>query len=301
MVAEVSGGATNLAAIILGLAAAAFDALTSVLQQSAASAVPAERSLRPGLLLDLIRSPRWVLGNLAQVIALILHFLALRRGSLLLVQTVLVAGLLFALPLAAALRHQRLRLADWLWTLVLVVGLAAFLGVARPTAGEDTASGVEWAVIFAVGFGLVGLLILWARGRPGAARATALGTACGVLFGVNAALTKACGHLLEEGTARLLTSWEPYALVAAAGLGFLMAQSAFQAGPLAASLPMITILNPVAAAAVGVLAFDEQIADSGLALAAEIAAVAAMVAGVVALTRSPLVTHPTPTAAETHR
>ena len=49
--------------------------------------------------------------------AFVLHFLALRRGSLHLVQTVLVAGLLFALPIAAALVHQRLRKVDWAWRL----------------------------------------------------------------------------------------------------------------------------------------------------------------------------------------
>jgi hypothetical protein len=114
-----------------------------------------------------------------------------------------------------------------------------------------------------------------------------------VLFGVNAALTKACGHLLSRGLSDLLTSWEPYVLVVLAGFGFLLAQSAFQAGPLAASLPLLTIVDPVAAAAIGVFALDENLAATGLALVAELGALAAMVAGVFALSRSPLVTHQT--------
>jgi len=284
-------GRAALEAGLLSVAAALFYALTSVLQQSAAATVPHERSLRPGLLLDLLRRPRWLLGNLVEVVAFFLHFLALRRGSLLLVQTVLVAGLLFALPLASALVHQRLRASDWLWILVLVIGLSVFLGVAQPSSGRDEATGAAWAWVLAGGCGFVALLVLRAPRRPGGARATFLGTACGVLFGVDAALTKASGHLLEGGLGQLLTSWEPYVLVVLAGLGFLLAQSAFQAGPLAASLPMLTIVDPLVAAAIGVLAFREHIAGTGLALVAEVLAVAAMVAGVFGLSRSPLVTH----------
>jgi drug/metabolite transporter (DMT)-like permease len=285
----VTHGVPRIESVLLALAAAVLYALTSALQQSAAARVPHERSLRPGLLLELLRRPRWLLGNLAEVAAVALHFLALRRGSLLLVQTVLVSGLLFALPTGAALVHQRLRPADWLWTVVVVLGLGVFLAVAVPTPARDEASGRGWALVLGLGCGLVAVLLLRAPRQPGPARATYLGTACGVLFGVDAALTKATGHLLDRGLAHALGAWEPYALAGLAGFGFLLAQSAFQAGPLAASLPALTIADPVVAAAIGVLAFGEHVDRTAPALVAEVAAVAAMVAGVIALARSPLV------------
>jgi len=294
----VTGRLPGLAGALLALAASVFYALTSVLQQSAASTVPHERSMRPGLLLELLRRPRWLLGNLAELAAFALHFLALQHGSLLLVQTVLVTGLLFALPVSAALVHERLRKTDWLWTVVLVIALSVFLAVARPTVGRDEASGAVWAWVLAVGAGVITLLLVRAPRRPGSIRATYLGTACGVLFGINAALTKAVGHLMTQGVAHALTSWEPYVLVGLAGFGFLLAQSAFQAGPLAASLPMLTIVDPVVAAAIGVLAFGEEIASNATALIAEASAVAAMVVGVFSLARSPVVAHDSVVAAE---
>jgi drug/metabolite transporter (DMT)-like permease len=284
--------------LLLGLAAALFYALTSVLQQSAASTVPQGYSLRPVLVLQLLRRPRWLLGNLAEVAAFVLHFLALRRGSLLLVQTVLVAGLLFALPMAAALVHQRLRKVDWAWTVVLVVGLAVFLGTAQPTAGRDQATRRAWVWVLLVGLALVAGLILRAPRRPGGPRATYLGTSCGILFGINAALTKGVGHLLGRGIFHTLASWQLYVLVGLAGLGFLLSQSAFQAGPLAASLPMLSIADPVAAAAIGVLAFHEHLAVSPLALTLEVASAGAMMAAVFGLARSPLVSPPTTTATD---
>jgi drug/metabolite transporter (DMT)-like permease len=279
-------------AVLLTLGAALLYAVTSVLQQSAAVEVAHHRSLRPGLLLDLVRRPRWLLGNVAEVGAVALQFVALRRGSLLLVQTVLVSGLLFALPLGAALQHRRLAVADWLATAAVVAGLGVFVVVARPTRGRGDASPVAWAVVLGLGCGMVAALILTAPRRPGSRRATFLGAACGVLFGVDAALAKASGHLLNRGFVHAARSWEPYALAVLGVFGFLLAQSAFQAGPLAASLPLMTALDPVVSALIGVLAFRERLASDGPAVAVQVVAAVAIVGGAWVLARSPLVLGP---------
>lgn len=278
------------AAVALSLSSALLYAVTSVLQHSAACSVAPERSLRPGLLLDLFRHPRWLLGGVAEVSAVVLQFLALRQGSLLLVQTLLVTGLLFAIPMGAALRHERLHARDWSGTLLAVVGLGVFVAVARPTTGKGDASGAAWAAVLGLGGAAVAMLVLRAPAEPGARRATALGTACGVLFGLTAALTKASGHQLDRGLVHALSSWEPYALLGLGAYGFLLAQSAFHAGPLPASLPVLTIADPLVAAVIGVFAFHEHVASSPVALVGELAAVVAMVAGVFILARSPLAT-----------
>jgi hypothetical protein len=113
-------------------------------------------------------------------------------------------------------------------------------------------------------------------------------------------LEKASGHLLDRGVAHLFGAWEPYALVILGAYGFLLAQSAFQAGPLAASLPLITAVDPVTSFFIGVLAFHERLAAGTAAVAALVVAVAAIVAGIWVLARSPLVTgaEPAPTTAD---
>ena len=281
---------SQVSAVVLSLGSALLYAVASVLQHSAAVTIAEDRSLRPRLLLDLLHRPRWLLGNAADVGAVGLQFLALRRGSLLLVQTVLVAGLLFAIPLGAALLRQRLRRADWLGTVLSVFGLAVFVAVARPSPGAGEASAGAWVLTLTICGSAVLLLVVRAPKRLGAGRATSLGAACGVLFGLDAALLKASGHLLDRGLGQALASWEPYVLAALAAYGFLLAQSAFQAGPLAASLPVLTIADPLVAAAIGGIAFHERIASSPTAIGVELAAVIAMVAGVLTLARSPLVT-----------
>lgn len=279
-------------ALVLSLVSAMFYAATSVLQQSAASGVGHERSLRPSLILELARHPRWLLGNLAEVGAVGLHFLALRRGSLLVVQTVLVSGLLFALPISAALTHRRLTRNDWLAAAAVVVGLGAFLAVGSPSEGLGEASGWAWVLVLGLGGAVVTVLVLGAPSDPGPRRATWLGAACGVVFGIDAALTKAAGHLLDQGLVHALSSWEPYLWVALAAFGFLLAQSAFQAGQLGASLPVLTIADPVVAAAIGAFAFHERLASNPAAVAAEAVAIAAMIAGAWVLARSPMVQLP---------
>jgi hypothetical protein len=238
----------------------------------------------------LIRRPRWLLGNLAEAGAVVLHFAALRRGSLVLVQTLLVSGLLFALPLGAALQRRHLSRADWLGTVAVVFGLGLFVVAGRPGGGRGEASGVGWAIVLAVGCTTVAGLILAAPRRPGPGRARSLGGACGVLYGGTAALQKASGHQLDRGAAHLFGTWEPYALAVLGGYGFLLAQSAFQAGPLAASLPLITAADPLTGSLIGVLAFHERLVGGGGAVGALAAAVAAIVGGIWALARSPLVT-----------
>ncbi len=274
--------------ILLSLGAAMLLGLTSVLQHSAAATVDTKHSLRPRLLLELLRRPRWLLGNLADVGAFALQFLALRRGSLLVVQSLLVTGLAFALPVSARLSHRRLTGREWISILALVGGLAVFLTSANPRRGRPSASGLGWAIVIAGVALAVGVIIRGAPKGPGRARARRLGAACGLVFGLDAALAKAAGHVVGHGLVEGVTSWEPYVFIACAAGGFLLAQSALHAGPLDASMPLLAIGDPLTAAMIGLFAFHEHIALRPNRIVVDIVSVAVMTAGVFALARSPL-------------
>jgi uncharacterized membrane protein len=121
--------------VLAALAAAACYAIAAVLQQSAATEQRAELSLRPGLLFALLRRPRWLLGNLAGGAGFAFQFLALRRGSLALVEPLLVVSLVIALPLSAISGHRRLGYRDWAPAVLVIAALALFLLAARPGPG----------------------------------------------------------------------------------------------------------------------------------------------------------------------
>jgi len=282
--------ATQSTVLALSLAAAFLYALTSVLQHSAMRVIPAERSMRPRMLIDLLRHPRWLLSNVVDAGGYVLQFLALRAGSLVVVETLLVTGLLFAMPLGAAASHRRPQRLDWLATVAVVAGLCGFLVAGRPETGAGNTSRTGWIVTAVAAGVVIAVLVLVAeRGRP-QWKAPALGAATGVVFALTAALAKASGHLLDRGLVHTAESWQPYALVALAAFGVLASQSAFQAGPLQASLPMLTITEPLVAAVIGVAAFHEHITTHGPRAGFEAVAVLVLAVGIVFLARSPLVT-----------
>jgi drug/metabolite transporter (DMT)-like permease len=275
-------------AVIAGLGSALCYALASVLQQRAAAAEPLDQSMRIGLLARLVRRPLWIAGMAADVLGFVLQFVALGHGSLVLVQPLLVSGLLFALPLGALASGRRMERQDWMGSALVVAGLSIFLVVGNPGHGRAHAKGGAWVTLAIVVVVLCGALLVTARRTEGSRRAILLASAGGVLYGFTAALTKSVAHLLDRGLLEVLSSWQTYALITGGVLGLVVTQSAFQAAPLVASLPMLTVVDPLASIAIGAFVFHEHLASSPAAVPAEAAGLAALVAGVFVLARSPL-------------
>jgi hypothetical protein len=110
-------------------------------------------------------------------------------------------------------------------------------------------------------------------------------------------VTEHTGRLLDGGALHALTSWAPYTLAVISISGLLLNQSAYQAGDLRLSLPVLTILEPVVAIVIGQALFGEYIASSPLAVTGEVAGLVAMALGVVALSRVSVAPAVTPEAA----
>jgi drug/metabolite transporter (DMT)-like permease len=227
-----------------------------------------------------------LLGLAFDGLAYALQFIALGHGSLVLVQPLLVCGLLFALPLGAWLAGSRMTRRDWWGAGAVVVGLSMFLVTASPGKGHAEVANRDWIILFLV-TGLVIAALLLGTSRGGSRRRAALlAAAAAVNYGVTAALTKAVAHLLAGGVVELLESWELYVLVGAGLLGMLMAQSAFQAGELDASLPVLTVVDPVVSIMIGAFLFGEGV-RSGLApTTVESLGLVLMTLGVFALSKA---------------
>ena len=276
-------------AVVAAIAAGCMFAVGSVLQQSAARETPPEESLSWRLLVDLAHRPRWLLGIGSDVVSFALQALALAFGPLALVQPLAVTGLLFAVPLAVRRRGRRLHAPEWIGTLAVAGGLAAFLTAASPSEGLPQTTPWRWFLILVAVAGLMALGIGLGRLSGGTVRPTMYGVAAATAFGLLAALTKASTHLLSEGAATFFTAWQPYAMAVVAILGAIVQQSAFQAGPLPASLPVMDAVEPTVAVFIGVFAFNEHVGTSPLALAVQAVGVVALLAGIVVLDRSPLI------------
>jgi drug/metabolite transporter (DMT)-like permease len=282
------------AAIAVALAAALLFAVGFVMQQRAASEVPDDEALGLALVKRLVRRPIWLAGTAADTLGYVAQAAALGLGSLVLVQPLLATSLLFALPLGAWWAKRRLRRSDAGWAIALTAGLAIFLVAGEPTEGVDRASAEKWLIAAAVIAPVTGACILVAARSRGARRAVLLAVATGMLYGVAAALTKSTVSLLDDGFVGVVTSWEPYALAATAGLGTYLQQAAFQAGDLAQSLPAVSVLEPVVAVALGIALLQEDLQADGLQWALIALSAVAMVVATAALARSQAESQPAP-------
>jgi hypothetical protein len=116
-----------------------------------------------------------------------------------------------------------------------------------------------------------------------------LGAATGISWGFMAAVIKELSAHLGGGPGAVFSTWSLYVLIAAGAVTMLLASHALAAGPLAASQPGFTILDPLAASLLGVFLFGEHIRTDAAALAGEALALAVVIAGAAALSRSSLI------------
>ncbi|MDQ6839859.1 MAG: DMT family transporter [Actinomycetota bacterium] len=273
-------------AVVCAVLAAGMYAAASVLQQRSAAAESQEHALRLGLLTRLVQNPMWLLGVGADIAGYVLQFVALGNGTLVVVQPLLVCGLLFALPIGAHWGGSRLRAKDWVGAVAVCAGLAVFLIVARPARGHDNVHLSTWIALLGAAAVVCAVMLAACRHRSLRQRAVLLSGVAGVSYGVSAALTKASAHLLSRGIPVLLAHWQPYVLVAIGVAGMVVSQSAFQAGTLDASLPTMTVVDPIVSILIGAVAFGESLDIGAITTSTEVIALIVMTIGVFLLVRT---------------
>ncbi|MBV8930570.1 MAG: DMT family transporter [Mycobacteriaceae bacterium] len=272
--------------VLMALMSALCAAVGIVVRQRATMALTTDKAVDPTIATAVVRQPRWWAGTTAALAGYAFQAIALSRGSLLLVQPLLVSALLFALPLNAAWSHRRVRSGEWLWALLLTAALAVFVLVGQPHSGHYRPPVPAWALATAVLGTAVGICIAVANRAIGRARAMLLAAAVATLFGTVAVLTKISMHRLAVGGwPWLLSAPAPYLLVVLAVVATMLQQSAFHAGQLHASVPTMLVLEPVVAAVLGIVVLGEQLAVRGPGAVVLVLAVLVMIAATVALGR----------------
>jgi drug/metabolite transporter (DMT)-like permease len=277
----------RLEVIGLALLAALSAAVGIVLRQRATSAVPADQGDSGTLVATVMKNPSWWAGTGVAVAGYVFQALALSRGSLLLVQPLLVSSLLFALPLSARLTHRRVTSREWAWAVVLTAALALFVVVGHPREGHNRPPVPAWALVVTIFVPLVVGCVVVASRITGRRRAILLAIAAAVLFATVAVLTKISTHRLAIGGLHALLSVPaPYLLVVLAVAATLVQQSAFHAGALQASVPTMLVGEPLLAVLLGIIVLGEHLAVTGAGVVLLPLAVVAMVAATLALARS---------------
>lgn len=244
--------------VLLALGAAFFFATSNVLEQRSARTAPDEQSMRPGLIVHLARQRIWLLGIASDVSGYVCQAAALGIGLLVVVQPILATGLLFSLVLDVATSNRRLRPREWLTAALLAAALGLFLSESSPGGGSQLAPWSDWILPLSAVSAFLLVCIVIAMRSSGSLRASLLALSAGTMFGITAPLTKAFVHFLPDPVT-VLSHWEPYGLAVFSITGFIVMQSAFQAGELQASVPFLETAEPIVASIIGLGLLGERL------------------------------------------
>lgn len=277
-------------AIVLVLLAAASEALSNVLQHRAAqSAGPGGATRRQGeigALLRTLKMPMFLLGFLLMVVGYAFHVASLGLGKLSVIQVIFVSQLVFVLPFTRWVTRTSVPGRDWLWAIVVTIGIALFVWFAEPTEGEMNQSTGQWLAAVAIVSLLCVVVIALGYRLSGGPRAALIGSAGGLINGLVAPLTKGTIAVGAGGVGALFGNWMIYVTVIAALLGVLFPLMAYRAGPITASFPAVIALNPIVATLLGVWLFHETLSGGVVPITAMTLAGVMIFIGIVRLSRS---------------
>lgn len=276
--------------ILLGIVGAAFLGTGFVVQQREAARLAATDSFSVRLLWRLMADRRWWVGIASMVAGYVLVGWSLGTGNLVLVEPLIAANLVFALPVAASHCRRLPSGRSMLGALGLAGGVAGFVVVAHPHGGRsDNVPATGWVVVGVIAAAVVVGCVAMAWKRHGDHRAMLLGVATGTAYGMQDGITRAVYAVFTHHGPAALATWPVWTLVGVGAIGVLLAQNAFDCAPLTSSLPAISIVEPLLGIALGVALFDSKVRTSWPALLIAAGCLAVMFVGAFVVSRAHVV------------
>jgi drug/metabolite transporter (DMT)-like permease len=286
-----------LSAVLLALCAGLLFAIAAGLQRAAACATLAATARPPrrvtsflpitGALARLVRNRLWLIGWGVNAVGFLIQAIALHRGSVALVQPVLVTQLLFTIPVAVVGTGRRPAGADWIAGLSVCLGIIVFVDVWGTAAVRRGPSGGILVAVLAAWAGALILVAVASRVRA-ARRVLFTSAAAGLCFASSAVLMKVTiDPLVRDGLGVALSHYPVYLLFISTTLGLVIGQDALASGSLPTAVAGMAITNPLASAAIGVFAFGERVPFHVSTMVGLATALILLTGGVLALAQSP--------------
>lgn len=271
-----------MSASIIAILSAFFYGLGTVLQQRGTLQTRAgERDFR--FLLEMLLKPVWLLGALTQAVGIGLQLLALNRGSLAVVQSLLSLSLVFALPFGVRLTNQYIGKRTIIGAACTMLGILAFVWIGQPqsTLEESPVLNILVAGVAAIG---VMLILAW-QGikQKGAVTAALFSTGAGLSFAMGAAVLKGATMLIGSDPPWGLVISAVFVLMISSLFGQVLAQSALKTGFLAPAMAGSNATTLIGSVALGFIVFQESIASELHLIALALTGLALATVGVVLL------------------
>jgi drug/metabolite transporter (DMT)-like permease len=252
---------------VLAFLAGLVNATGNVLNRKAARDEPEQAEFRLKLIIDLMHRKVWLAAVGMMIISFALASAALGTGQLASVQLVVVLELPMTIIGGAWLLRAPLGAREWVAIGALTAGVIGLLALLDPRPGPaKPIAPILWIAMSAANVALLVSLYLAARAhtKP-AVRASLLGIACGLGYGLTAAFTKGMADAFNSGgIAAVVTTWPFYACATAGVTSAFLLENAYQAGPLTASQPGITLVDPAVSTIWGIVVFGETVNHGAL-------------------------------------
>lgn len=277
---------------LLALAADVFLGVGYVLQQRVAAHTRRSDDAALQVLRRLIATPVWWGGIAAMAVGQSLAAGALQVGSVAVVEPMLVGCLLCAFAFAAWRNKHRVTLSEVLGTLIVIGGVALFLGAADPQADVRTqpdllATLVATAAVAALGAAIIVSALVAGWRNHIATESAAFAAAAGVFYALQDVATRGSIDVVQQHDLATLigTSW-PYVLLGGATAGVLVSQAAFRAARLDWSLPPIVAAQPIVGVALAVGLLGDNLRVTPVAIVFQAISLPLTLAGVLMFGRS---------------
>jgi hypothetical protein len=273
-------------AFTLALAGALLNGLGALWQNTAVRDKQNGKLVAIGALLDLLRNPKWLMGQLAVVIGSALHFGALAFAPVTVIQPIGVLGI--AVTTVATARRDRasLTLGTWLALAAIVLGVGGFTSLAASNA-QVTRVSDERAVLIALIVGLL-LMVLGLVGSigHGLLRCLAFAAGGGVVFGFSSVVVRLAALSVEHGNPGDFPTGSLIGAVLSIPVAVWFIQQAHASGPPDLVVAALTLSDPMVAIGIGYLALGEGAKTSTVATLGEIVCFVLAAAGILLLPKA---------------
>jgi drug/metabolite transporter (DMT)-like permease len=282
-------GASDLWSFLCAALAAFGNATANVKLRQAGLEQEPDHEFGLRVLTGLVRRKAWLIGFGGMVASFVLQAVALGLGQLSAVEPIITLEVPLTLLVAGRVFNAPLGRFEWSAIFAMTLGMITLVASLDPRPGDESnVSHFTYVVAGTATAATIAALI--AAGKRGGRtwRAACLGAATGTCFGLTATLIKeTVEQLSANGILGVVTTWQTYAAIGFGLLGVFVMQWALHTGPLLASQPGFTLMDPVVSVLWGVLVYNEVTRTGGWLVLATTGMLVLGV-GAVVLSRSPL-------------
>ncbi|HWC46539.1 MAG TPA: hypothetical protein VG868_10555, partial [Casimicrobiaceae bacterium] len=183
-------------------------------------------------LMALVQTWTWWAGIAAMAGGQSLAAWALQAGSVALVEPMLAGCLVCAFGFARVRNNEPIKVGEILGTVVLIAGIALFVGAARPQPATQFQPAIVAVIAATVAVGGLAALIVFlawgVRRRSLAAASAGYAAAAGALYALQDAATRGSIEVAHKSFSAMIHSAWPYVVLGGATAGVLISQAAFR-------------------------------------------------------------------------